>query len=101
MNSFKDIAEEQPTRKDKKTYEAVGCKECNMTGYLGRIAIIEILTLTDRIKEAVMNGKSTYDIRKIALEEGFLPFEVDGLKKVVDGRITLEELNNKTLIFNV
>ena len=87
--------------KDKKTYEAVGCKECNMTGYLGRIAIIEILTLTDRIKEAVMNGKSTYDIRKIALEEGFLPFEVDGLKKVVDGRITLEELNNKTLIFNV
>ena len=86
--------------KDKHTYEAVGCKECNMTGYLGRIAIIEILTLTDRIKEAVMEGKSTYDIRKIALEEGFLPFEVDGLKKVVDGRITLEELNNKTLIFN-
>ena len=85
---------------DKHTYEIVGCKECNMTGYLGRIAIIEILTLTDRIKEAVMEGKSTYDIRKIALEEGFLPFEVDGLKKVVDGRITLEELNNKTLIFN-
>lgn len=86
--------------KDKHTYEAVGCKECNMTGYLGRIAIIEILTLTDPIKEAVMNGKSTYEIRKLALEDGFLPFEVDGLKKVVDGRITLEELNNKTLIFN-
>ena len=85
---------------DKHTYEIVGCKECNMTGYLGRIAIIEILTLTDRIKEAVMDGKSTYEIRKIALEEGFLPFEVDGLKKVVDGRITLEELNNKTLLFN-
>lgn len=86
--------------KDKYTYDAVGCKECNMTGYTGRIAIIEILTLTDRIKEIVMDGKSTYEIRKAALEEGFLPFEVDGLKKVVDGKITLEELNNKTLLFN-
>lgn len=86
--------------KDKYTYDAVGCKECNMTGYTGRIAIIEILTLTDKIKEIVMDGKSTYEIRKAALEEGFLPFEVDGLKKVVDGKITLEELNNKTLLFN-
>ena len=86
--------------KDKYTYDAIGCKECNMTGYSGRIAIIEILTLTDRIKELVMDGKSTFEIRKAALEEGFLPFEMDGIKKVVDGKITLQELNNKTLLFN-
>ncbi len=47
-----------------------------------------------------MEGKSTFEIRKAALEEGFLPFEMDGVKKVVDGQITMEELNNKTLIFN-
>lgn len=86
--------------KDKYTYDAIGCKECNMTGYSGRIAIIEILTLTDKIKELVMDGKSTFEIRKAALEEGFLPFEMDGIKKVVDGKITLQELNNKTLLFN-
>ena len=86
--------------KDKYTYDAIGCKSCNMTGYSGRIAIIEILTLTDKIKELVMNGRSTFDIRKAALEEGFLPFEMDGIKKVVDGKITLQELNNKTLLFN-
>ncbi|MBP3463870.1 MAG: type II/IV secretion system protein [Clostridia bacterium] len=85
---------------DKYTWDTIGCKECNMTGYSGRIAIIEILTLTDKIKELVMNGKSTFEIRKAALEEGFLPFEMDGVKKVVDGLITVEELNNKTLIFN-
>jgi len=86
--------------KDKYTWDTIGCKECNMTGYTGRIAIIEILTLTDKIKELVMDGKSTFEIRKAALEEGFLPFEMDGVKKVVDGKITLQELNNKTLIFN-
>ena len=86
--------------KDKYTWDAIGCKECNMTGYSGRIAIIEILTLTDKIKELVMDGRSTFDIRKAALEEGFLPFEMDGIKKVVDGKITLQELNNKTLLFN-
>lgn len=86
--------------KDKYTYDVIGCKECNMTGYSGRIAIIEILTLTDKIKELVMDGKSTFEIRKAALEEGFLPFEMDGIKKVVDGKITLQELNNKTLLFN-
>ena len=86
--------------KDKYTYDVIGCKECNMTGYSGRIAIIEILTLTDKIKELIMAGKSTFEIRKAALEEGFLPFEMDGIKKVVDGKITLQELNNKTLLFN-
>ena len=86
--------------KDKYTYDVIGCKECNMTGYSERIAIIEILTLTDKIKELIMDGKSTFEIRKAALEEGFLPFEMDGIKKVVDGKITLQELNNKTLLFN-
>ena len=54
--------------KDKYTYDVIGCKECNMTGYSGRISIIEILTLTDKIKELIMDGKSTFEIRKAALE---------------------------------
>ena len=86
--------------KDKFTYETVGCKECNNTGYLGRIAIIEILSMTDKIKELVVNGASTYEIRNAALEEGYLPFEIDGLYKVLDGRTTLEELDKKVVLFN-
>ena len=86
--------------KDKFTYETVGCKECNNTGYLGRIAIIEILSMTDKIKELIVNGASTYEIRKAALEEGYLPFEIDGLYKVLDGRTTLEELDKKVVLFN-
>ena len=49
----------------------------------------------------IANDSATNDeIRKAALEEGSLPFEMDGIKKVVDGKITLQELNNKTLLFN-
>lgn len=84
----------------KYTYQTVGCKECNNTGYLGRIAIIEILSMTDYIKELVVNGASTYEIRTQALKDGYLPFEIDGLYKVLDGRTTLEELDKKVVLFN-
>ena len=81
------------------TYEAPGCKHCNNTGYYDRIGIFEVLDLTDEIKEAVMNGKSSLEIRKLALEQSYKPLVVDGIGKVVNGYTTLEELNKKLLIF--
>nr|MBR3153334.1 type II/IV secretion system protein [Clostridia bacterium] len=85
---------------DKVTYIPVGCKKCNMTGYVGRIAAIEILDMTENIRELITNGASTYEIRRAATEEGFLPFTVDALKKVVDGVTTLEEVDKKLVLFN-
>ena len=82
-----------------KTYEAVGCKNCNNTGYYNRIGIFEILNITDEIKELIVNGASSMEIRAKALEQNFRPLVVDGMKKVVNGDTTLEELNNKILIF--
>ncbi len=81
------------------TYDAPGCKYCNNTGYYDRIGIFEVLNLTDEIKQEVMNGKSSLEIRKIAIEQGYQPLVIDGLKKVVNGYTTLEELNKKLLIF--
>lgn len=77
----------------------LGCKHCNNTGYYDRIGIFEILDLNDEIKEAVMNGKSSLEIRKIALQYSYKPLVVDGINKVVNGYTTLEELNKKLLIF--
>lgn len=79
------------------TYDAVGCKHCNNTGYYERIAVFEILDVTDDIKEAIMNGKSSIEIRKEALANGYKPLIVDGIDKVIKGYTTLEELNNKLL----
>ena len=82
-----------------KTYDAVGCKHCNDTGYYERIGIFEVLNLTDEIKTEIMNGKSSMEIRKEASKLGYKPLVVDGIRKVIQGHTTLEELNKKLLIF--
>lgn len=81
------------------TYDAVGCKHCNNTGYYDRIGIFEVLNLSEEIKEAIMAGKSSLEIKKLALEEGYKPLVIDGIRKVVKGYTTLEELNKKLLLF--
>lgn len=81
------------------TYDAPGCKYCNNTGYYDRIGTFEVLNLTDEIKEAIMLGKSSLEIRKIALGQGYKPLVIDGIQKVIKGFTTLEELNKKLLIF--
>ena len=84
---------------DKYTYNAVGCEKCNGTGYYGRIGIFEVLSITDEIKELIGNSASTIEIRRKALEQGYRPLIVDGVKKVLNGVTTLEELNSKLAIF--
>lgn len=81
------------------TYDAVGCKHCNNTGYYSRIGIFEILDVTDEIKQQIMEGKSSIEIRKEALKNGYRPLIVDGINKVIQGYTNLTELNNKLLFF--
>ena len=85
--------------KGKKTLEAVGCKHCDHTGYYGRIAVFELFEITEKMKELIVNGESTIEIRRQAIENGYRPLEVDGIQKVLDGKTTLKELNKKLLIF--
>ena len=82
-----------------KTYDAIGCKHCNNTGYYDRIGIFEMLEITDEIKQEIMNGKSSIEIRNKALKQKYKPLVVDGIRKIVQGYTTLEELNKKLLIY--
>ena len=81
------------------TYDAVGCEKCNNSGYYDRIAIFETLLFTDKIKEMVINNASTLEIRDEAMKEGYKPLLVEGIKRVIDGTTTLNELNNKLLFY--
>ncbi len=83
----------------KKTFEAVGCKKCNQSGYLDRIGIFEILNVEEEIRELIAKDCSSIEIRKKALELGYRPLIVDGIKKVLSGVTTLEEINNKLIIY--
>ena len=84
--------------KGKKTYDAVGCKHCNNIGYLDRIAIFEILQVNDEIKELISNDASPVKIKKEALQYGYQPLEIEGIRKVIDGVTNMPELNKKLLI---
>ncbi len=83
----------------KKTYDTIGCSQCNQTGFLGRIAVFEILPIDDKIKELITEDASTIKIREVALEGSYKPLVIDGLKKVLNGVTTLKELNNKLVIY--
>ena len=84
---------------DKYTYDTVGCKECNNSGYYDRIGIFEVLSLDDNIKELIVNGASSIEIRREALKGNFKPLVVDGIKKVIEGITTLDELDRKIILY--
>ena len=84
---------------NKRTYDLVGCEKCNHTGFYDRIALYEILIIDDDIKQLIIDNASSIQIRNEALKGSYKPLVVDGLYKVLDGKTTLEELNNKLLIY--
>ena len=85
--------------KGKKTYDAVGCKECNNIGYYDRSGMFEVLIFTEAIKELVANNASTIEIREAAIKEGYRPLAVDGIRQVIEGITTLNELNKKIILY--
>ena len=83
-----------------KTYDAVGCEHCNNSGYFDRVGLFEVLDISDEIKEMIMEGKSSIEIRRKALEQKYRPLVVDGINKVIQGITNLDEINKKLLIYN-
>ena len=82
-----------------KTYDAVGCKKCNNSGYYGRIGIFEVLVLDDEIRELIVNNASAMEIKKAAMNGGYKPLVIDGIKKILAGTTNLQELNNKLALY--
>ena len=79
-------------------YEGAGCLECSGTGYHGRFAISELLDLSDRIREMIINRRPTSEIKRAARNEGMTFLRESGLSKVVGGLTTLREINKVTFI---
>ena len=71
-------------------YKAVGCPKCNNTGYKGRGAIMEVLPVRDDIKELIMKGATSGEIREAARAAGMITLKEAGLQKVKDGVTSLE-----------
>jgi len=78
--------------------EGGGCLECSGTGFHGRTAICELLDLTDRIREMIVDRRPTSEIKRIAREEGMITLRESGLAKIRDGITTLKEINKVTFV---
>ncbi len=73
-------------------HRPVGCLECRMTGYLGRIGLYEILLLSPDMKQVIGDGADLARIRELAYREGMKPLRISGAMKVAAGATTLEEV---------
>ena len=72
--------------------KGAGCNHCNRSGYRGRIAVYEIMRLTSKIREHIFKNSTTSQIRETAIAEGMSTLFQDGIKKVLQGVTTIEEV---------
>jgi type IV pilus assembly protein PilB len=78
--------------------DGAGCLECSGTGYHGRTAICELLDLTDRIREMIVDRRPTSEIKRVAREEGMTTLRESGLAKIRAGMTTVKEINKVTFV---
>jgi len=74
------------------THKAVGCLECRMTGYFGRVGLYEIMTLTPNLRKLIHAEAEDGKIREQAFKEGMKPLRVSGAMKVANGTTTVDEV---------
>ncbi len=78
-------------------YRKKGCEKCNKKGYKGRIAVHEIMLLTTTLKRAITEGKSTDEIREMAVAEGMIPMKENVRRDVLQGLTSYEEYIDMTI----
>ena len=88
-----DSEKTEPNQKSPKVlYEAVGCKECGGKGTSGRVAIVEVIPITEDLRQAMMLRQSQVDMYKIVAKEGTLSMRQDGFLKALLGTVSLREV---------
>lgn len=70
-----------------------GCEACRFSGYRGRLALAEVLSFSDAMKEALLARSSVRRLREVAVSEGFVPLPTIALRAVLEGKTTLQEIN--------
>lgn len=77
---------------NQKFYKGQGCDECNGKGHSGRVGVFEVLSITDKIRTAIVQKVNSEELQKIAVAEGMITMFQDGLNKVASGLTTIEEV---------
>ena len=89
------------TAEDAKSVQVMkgkGCEKCNNTGYKGRVALVEVLEISEEIRELILSGASSIEIKRKGLEEGMVSLRRSGLQKIKDGMTSIEEVVRETVL---
>ena len=80
-----------------KLFKGAGCRTCNGSGYKGRVALYEVMRFNDSLKEMVLQGSSTAELKMAAIKNGMCSLRMSGIAKVLDGVTTTEEIMRVTM----
>jgi type IV pilus assembly protein PilB len=75
-----------------------GCERCNSGGYKGRLGLFETLQFSDEIRDMILSGASSIELKRKAIEEGMVSLRMAGLQKIREGATTLEEVLRETVL---
>ncbi len=75
-----------------------GCERCNNGGYKGRVGLYEVLAFSDEIRDMILSGASSIELKRKAIEEGMVSLRMAGLAKIREGVTTLEEVLRETVL---
>ena len=78
-------------------YKGQGCKTCNNSGYKGRVALYEVMRFNDTLKEMVLQGASTAELKAAAIKNGMSSLRMSGIAKILAGVTTTEEVGRVTM----
>ena len=78
-------------------YKGKGCQTCNFTGMKGRVAIYEVMPVTEDLRTVILKNGTTSEIREMAQTQGMKTLRQSGLMKVIEGTTTVEEVLRVTL----
>ncbi|HVT43549.1 MAG TPA: type IV-A pilus assembly ATPase PilB [Thermoanaerobaculia bacterium] len=79
-------------------FKGRGCEKCNNTGYKGRVALIEVMSIDDDVREMILAGGSAIELKRKALENGMISLRRSGLIKIKEGLTTIEEVVRETVL---
>jgi type IV pilus assembly protein PilB len=95
--SLKDVGFTDDQIARAKLIKGAGCRTCNGTGYKGRVALYEVMRFSDNLKEMVLQGASTAELKVAAIKNGMSTLRMSGIQKVLDGVTTTEEIMRVTM----
>ena len=93
-----DIGFTEEEARNNRAYDGKGCSTCSGTGSKGRIGLYEVLSVTEPIKDQILTGANSIELRETAITEGMITLRRSGIYKIIDGLCSIREVCRETVL---